>query len=420
MEKVKAILIGAGDRGNSYANYAINNPGTIEFVAVVNRSESKRKDFQKKHHIPDHMAFATWDEVFAKEKFADAVLICTNENYHYEPTLLAMEKGYHILLEKPITNEAQTSVEIGDLANKYDKAFMLCYVLRYTPFFYELKRIVEEGKIGEIKHIIHSENVGMAHYSHSFVRGLFGKEENAGPMILSKSSHDMDILNWIIGSRCTKISSFGTHSFFNAENAPKGAPDRCTDGCPVSDTCYFYAPRMYSSERSGFNTSMISLDQSPEGKMEALLTGPFGRCVYKCDNDVVDGQVINMQYENGATVAFCMSSYTMDCYRSIRIMGTTGEINGHFENNEIVITNFASGNQETIKVNTVVDRHGGGDYYIMNDFIKMIRNEAGSNRTAVEGAVDSHVMCFAAEKARKEGIVVDLDEFKEELRNSIS
>jgi len=420
MKKVTAILIGAGDRGaNAYASYALNNPGTIEFVAVAEKDEKKRKNFQKIHGIPDDMAFESWNGVFDKPKFADAVLICTNESYHYEPTLLAMEKGYHILLEKPITQQAHTCVEIGDLAAKYDKTFMLCYVLRYTPFFFELKRVIDEGRIGEIKHIIHSENVGMAHYSHSFVRGMFSKEENAGPMILSKCCHDMDILNWIVGAKCKKMTSFVTNTYFKPENAPAGAPERCTDGCPVSDTCYFYAPKMYSCERSGFNTSMISIDQSPQGKMEALMNGPFGRCVYKCDNNVVDGQVINMLYENGVTVAFCMSSYTMECYRAIRIMGTKGEINGNFENNEIVITNFATGNQETIKVSTVVDRHGGGDYFIMTDFIKMIRGGDGANRTAVDDAVDSHVMCFAAEKARHEGVIVDLDEYKEELRKKV-
>ncbi len=345
------------------------------------------------------------------------MLICTNESFHYEPTKLAIKKGYNILLEKPITQEAKTSVEIGDLAEKYDKVFMLCYVLRYTPFFAEIKRKLDEGAVGQIKNIVHSENTGIAHFSHSYVRGAFSKEANAGPMILSKCCHDMDILNWLVGSKCTVLSSFASETYFNEKNAPKGAPQRCTDGCPIADTCYYYAPKMYGAPRSGFNVDMISLDASPAGKIKALEEGPFGRCVYRCDNDVVDTQVINMLYANGMTVAFSMTAYAEDCYRTIRITGTKGEIEGNLEKNEFVIKEFTTGRHETVKVSTVLDRHSGGDYFIMTDFIKLVREGKTGGRTETRGAVDSHVMCFAAEKSRREGREIILTEYLKELRN---
>lgn len=421
MKKITAILIGAGDRGaNAYASYELNNPGTIEFVAVAEKNPEKRRHFQETHHIPDKFAFDNWDDLFAREKFADAVLICTNENFHYEPTLLAMKRGYNILLEKPITQQAETCVEIGDMAAQYDKVFMLCYVLRYTPFFSEIKRVLETGIIGKIKEITQCENTGIAHFSHSYVRGMFSKEVNAGPMILSKCCHDMDILNWLTGSKCKRLSSFSTPTSFNASNAPHGAPKRCTDGCPVSDSCYFYAPKLYSVPRSGFNVDMISLDKSPEGKMKALNEGPFGRCVYQCDNDVVDTQVINMEYEGGITVAFSMTAYAEECYRTIHITGTKGEIKGNLEKNEFVVKEFASGRHDTISVSTVLDRHSGGDYFIMTDFINLVREEKTGGRTAASEAVDSHVMCFAAEKSRKEGCVVVLEDYKDELRKALS
>lgn len=420
MKKITAVLVGAGDRGaNAYASYAINNPGTIQFVAVAEKDEEKRKHFQEVHHIPDEMAFSNWDDLFARGKLADAILICTNENYHYEPAKKAMEQGYHILLEKPITQEPVTSVEIGDLAANYDKVFMLCYVLRYTPFFAEMKRVLEEGAIGELKNIVQCENTGIAHFSHSYVRGMFSKEENAGPMILSKCCHDMDMLNWLTGSRCVRLSSFSTPTYFNKGNAPQGAPQRCTDGCPYSDSCYFYAPKMYSVPRSGFNVDMISLDPSPEGKMKALETGPFGRCVYHCDNNVVDTQVINMQYENGVTVAFSMTAYSEECYRTIRLTGTKGEIEGNLEKNEFVVKDFATGRHDIIQVSTVLDRHSGGDYFIMTDFIKLVREGKNGGRTSTRDAVDSHVMCFAAEVSRKEGREIDLEQYKEELRAKV-
>ena len=421
MKPITASLIGAGDRGtNAFGPYAVNNPGTIKFVAVVDIDEEKRKNFQKIHGIPDEMAFDNWDAFFAKGKVSDALLICTNEKFHYEPTKHAMKLGYHILLEKPITNEAVTCVEIGDMSDSYDKVFILGYILRYTPFFSELKRRVDEGAIGQIKTIVHSENVGIAHFSHSYVRGTFGETAIAGPMILSKCCHDMDILNWLTNSKCVKLSSFSTDTYFRAENAPAGAPKRCTDGCPVSDTCLYYAPKMYSAPRSGFNVEMISIDKSIEGRMKALAEGRFGRCVYHCDNDVVDSQVINMLYENGVTVAFSTTAYAEECYRFIRLTGTKGEIYGKLEANEFTVRDFASGRKETVRVSTVLDRHSGGDYFIMADLIRLIREGKTSGRTDARGAVDSHVMCFAAEKSRAEGREIVLEEYKQELRGLVT
>lgn len=420
MKVITAALIGAGDRGsNAYASYALNNPGTIKFVAVAEKDDEKRRHFQKLHGIPDDMAFSNWDDLFAKGKLADAMLICTNENYHYEPTKKAMEQGYHILLEKPITQEPETSVEIGQMAAEYGNTFMLCYVLRYTPFYAEIKKALDAGAIGQVKTIVALENTGIAHFSHSYVRGMFSREEIAGPMILSKCCHDMDILNWLAGSKCVKLSSYSTPTYFNPSNAPEGAPMRCTDGCPHSDTCYYYAPRMYSAPRSGFNVDMISLDKSPAGKMKALEDGRFGRCVYHCDNDVVDTQVINMQYENGVTVAFSMTAYSDKCYRTIKITGTEGELEGNLEENRFTIKHFATGRVDTIEVSTVADRHSGGDYFILTDFIKTVRDGTGNARTAVKDAVDSHVMCFASEVSRKSGEAVDMAEYRAQLEENL-
>ena len=417
MKVVTAVLVGAGDRGNAYANFAINNPGTIKFVAVAERNDERRQAFQKLHNIPDDMAFSSWDDLFAKGKIADAILICTNENFHYEPTKKAMELDYHILLEKPITNDAKTSVEIGDMAANYEKTFMLCYVLRYTPFFAEMKKVIEDGTIGEIRSIVHCEHTGMAHFAHSYVRGMFAKTANAGPMILSKCCHDMDILNWLVDSKCKKLTSYATQTYFKEENAPEGAPLRCTDGCVHSDSCYYYAPKVYSAPRSGFNVDMISIDKSPEGKAKALETGPFGRCVYHCDNDVVDTQIINMLYENGVTVSFSQTAYAEECHRTIRISGTKGEISGKLEENKFTIKDFASGKTTVVEVSTVLDRHSGGDYFIMSDFVKLIREGKVGGRTQAKGAVDSHVMCFAAELSQKEeGKEIVLEEYKQSLR----
>ena len=419
MNTIKAILIGAGDRGaNAYASYALNNPGTVQFVAVAEKSEERREHFQKVHGIPDERAFESWEDVFKREKFADAVLICTNESYHYGPAKAAMDRGYAIMLEKPITPTAKQSVEIGDLAQSYDKAFILCYVLRYTPFFTEIKRVIDSGAIGRVQCIVHCEHVGLAHYSHSYVRGVFAVEAESGPVILGKCCHDMDVLNWLADSKCVRLSSYSTEGYFSEKNAPPGAPARCTDGCPHAEDCYFYAPKLYFAPRSGFNVDTISLDTSPEGKMRALREGMHGRCVYRCDNDLAETQAVNMEYENGVIVSFSMTPFTQECYRSLHITGTKGEIVGNLEENAFTVRHIPSGRATVVNVSTVADRHSGGDYYIMTDFLRMVREGRTDGRTAVRNAVDSHVMCFAAEKSRRLGIPVVLEEFKSELRGA--
>ena len=184
--------------------------------------------------------------------------------------------------------KSRRRVEIGDLSANYDKVFILGYVLRYMPFFSEIKRVRDNGAIGKLKTVVHCENTGLAHYSHSYVRGTFGESATAGPTLLTKCCHDMDILNWLTDSKCVRLSSLAPDTYVRAENAPKGAPMRCTDGCPVSDTCCFYAPKMYSTPHPGFNVDMISVDKTPEGRMKTLSEGRFGRCVYHCENDVAD------------------------------------------------------------------------------------------------------------------------------------
>lgn len=413
MKKVTAVLLGAGNRGkDAYGAYALQHPDEIQFVAVAEPRNDRRQIFAKQHGIKNDMCFTDWRELLAKEKLADGILICTQDRMHIEPTVKALEKGYHVMLEKPMAADPKECVIMGEYAKKYGRIFLICHVLRYTRFFSILKRLLDENRIGRLISIQHNENVSYWHQAHSFVRGNWRNSSETNPMILAKCCHDMDIMLWLAGADCTKIASFGSLTHFKNENAPAGSPKRCTDGCPAQNECLYYAPNMYLKEEIDWPTATISEDTSLEARKKALMEGPYGRCVYKCDNDVVDHQVISAEFANQVTAAFTMCAFTNDCSRTIKLMGTGGEIRGAMEENEIEITDFLTGNKETIHINAPKLGHGGGDAGIMHEFVKYIQSvDLSCELTSASVSVQSHLMAFAAEKARLENKVVNMEEY---------
>jgi predicted dehydrogenase len=420
MSKVTAILLGAGGRGmGAYASYALKHPNELEFIAVAEPNKERREKFKKLHNLPDSMCFESWEELLAGPKLADAALICTQDRMHFKPTVMAIEKGYHILLEKPISPNPKECLIIGEKAKEHNKVLSVCHVLRYTSFFATLKKLLDDGRIGRLISIQHNENVGYWHQAHSFVRGNWRNSTESSPMILQKSCHDTDILLWLVGAECVRVSSFGSLTHFKSECAPEGAPMRCLDGCPEEDECPYYAPKIYLTDNTGWPTSVISEDTSIEARTKALKDGPYGRCVYHCDNDVVDHQVVNMEFSNEVTVAFTMCAFSNIINRTIKLMGTRGEIRGDMHRNEIEITDFNTGTVETIKLQDSEYGHGGGDYGIMRDFLKLVQQDGKvQGRTSASVSVQSHMIAFAAEKARVEKKIINIKEFMEEVKNN--
>lgn len=420
MKKMTAAVIGAGGRGNEYAQYAIDYPNELQITAVAEPDEERRKSFALRHQIESSRCYSGWEQLFSLPQIADAVIICTQDRMHFEPAVKALELGYHVLLEKPMSNDPRECVLLGEYSKRYDRVFSICHVLRYTPFFSAIKRLIGEGRIGRLMSIDLIENVGYWHHAHSFVRGNWRNSAESNPMILAKSCHDLDILVWLAGADCTRLSSFGSLTHFKKENAPDGAPFRCLDGCPASSECAYYAPDIYldlEDEASArIIRSAISSDTSNEGIVEALKNGPYGRCVYHCDNDVVDHQVVAMEFANEITATFTMSAFTTDGGRTLKLMGTRGQLRAHMAKNTIEITDFKTGGVETIELKASGQNHGGGDRGIMRDFTQLVRGDGRSESLSSAGvSVQSHVMAFAAEKSRLESKVVLIQDFMEEL-----
>lgn len=422
MEQIKAVLIGAGGRGaDTYANYILEHQSDIRLVAVCDPNIERQTRVKKQHKLEQEQCFNSWEELLDQPQLGDVAMICTQDNLHFEPAVKLMEQGYHLLLEKPMSNQLEECIKIVEAAKRYNKKVVVCHVLRYTPFFKQIKTLLHRGSVGKIMNVEHSENVAFWHYAMSYVRGAWAREEDSSPMILAKSCHDLDILNWLIEDECEKVASFGEISYFKKENAPKGAPKRCRDGCPQERTCPWFAPKFFMGNPKFLHQYTDTTEKDLiETKLEKLHQSPYGRCVYHCDNNVVDHQSTILKYKNGVTVTFTMTAFTHDCGRSIRIMGTQGELIGDMVKNEIIVKDYLSGITECYTIKSEEgDIHFGGDSRLMDDFVYCMKHDTIELTTSAKVSLMSHIMAFAAEKARKENKVIDLKEYFASLINTI-
>lgn len=412
MKQLKLGLIGAGERGaNCYAPYALKYPAEVKFVCVAEPLKARRDVFADAHGIGEAGRFSDWHEMLEQSGELDGVIVATQDRQHYEPAMAVIEKGLNLLLEKPMAETAEKTKEIVDAAGEKGVLLMVCHVLRHTPFFRAVKKVIDEGKIGKIQSIHHIENIGFWHYAHSYVRGNWRSSDETTPMIVAKCSHDTDILNYLLdGKRCTKISSFGSLSWFRPENAPEGAAKRCED-CIHNKSCMYSAYKYLEDRklRQNFRDIIKRTDDNDEF-LKYMLTTPYARCVYHCDNNVADHQVVMMEYEGGVTASWQASAFTMDTARQTKIMGTAGEIEGSIDEDRFIIRDFASGNETTVEVHIPKTLHSGGDECIMETFTNALRNPGEKNLMySAKLSLQGHVMAYAAEESRmKGGKVIEL------------
>ncbi len=413
MKPIRVALLGAGNRGRYvYAEYAKQRPTEMKIVAVAEPDDAKRAAIVKEHGVEERFACKDWKQLLGQPLDIDGIIIATQDTMHREPILAAMEKNYHILCEKPIVTTEEHSREIARKAEGFDKIFVIGHVLRYSPFFTRVKDILDSGELGELVGIELDECVGHIHQSHSFVRGHWRSKKDSSPMILAKSCHDMDMLCYLAGSMCDSLSSYGDLYHFKAENAPEGVPMRCLDGCPVEKACPYAAQKIYLGKNIDWPVNVITTDLSMEGRIRALQTGPWGRCVYHCDNDVVDHQVVQARFLNGVVATFTMSAFSMETHRTLRLMGTKAELKGDMEQGIIEIDVFSSRDHKTISIETSKEGHSGSDELFVADFIRQVRENDMEGKTSIKTSLQSHFMAFAAEKSRlANGEKIDIASF---------
>ena len=404
-EPLTAIVIGAGNRGNVYAAYALKHPDELKIVGFAEPIPFRSERFKNQYKIKDENCFVTWEHVFQRERFADVIIITTPDDLHYGPAMAGLAQGYDAILEKPVAQTWQECNDILKQSKKYNNIVAICHVLRYTPYFRKMKEVIDSGILGEIVSFQHFEPIQHIHMSHSYVRGIWNNEKKSNPGLLAKSCHDLDILRWMIGKPCKYVSSFGSLKWFKAENAPKGAPMRCTDGCPVEKQCPYSALKIYYRDQTYLHHMDLPdvKDKRPH-ILQNLKEGQYGRCVYHCDNDIVDHQVVNMEFEDEITAAFSMEAFTNYHGRRTRVMGSMGDIVGDME--DMFVANFPKNKIErwNVKENADISSgHGGGDFGLVRDFIQAVSQRKPELLTStIDASMESHLMGFQAEKSRHE------------------
>lgn len=411
---VRIAIAGVGSRGkNAYGLELLNMKDRAKVVAVADIDPERLALAGDAHGVPKEMRFSSAEAMLAMPKLADAMLVCTQDRQHVPHAVEALKKGYDVMMEKPISPKLEDLQEITKVARENGRRVVVCHVLRYTPFFQTIKKTIDSGVLGEIVSIQALENVRYWHQAHSFVRGNWRREEDTSPMILAKCCHDLDYLVWLCGRKCERVSSYGSLMYFKESNAPEGAALRCTQGCKAKDGCSYDAEKIYLTNKDTgilcgnveWPIDVLAENPTEEKVRHAIETGPYGRCVFHCDNDVVDHQIVNMQMEGGASLSLTMSAFTSIGGRTIKVMGTLGDLWGDMHENRIRIGVFGKEPQviDLGKEEKDFAGHGGGDRLLMEQFVDLMQGkEPDGTITTLETSVESHLVALAAEKSRLE------------------
>ncbi|MBE0695490.1 MAG: Gfo/Idh/MocA family oxidoreductase [Anaerolineaceae bacterium] len=413
---VTAVIVGAGGRGMTYAQFALAHPDRLQIVGAAEPRDWNRQQMADTYDLAQGAVFSDWRDLAARPRFADAAIIATQDAMHLEPAVALAKLGYAILLEKPMAPNEADCQRIVAAAKENGNLFAVCHVMRYTGYTQALKTFLDTGIIGEIISVEHLEPVGYWHQAHSFVRGNWRNSQESSFMLLAKSCHDLDWIRYIVGEPCLSLSSFGALSHFKKSQKPAAAGDaaRCLH-CAYELDCPYSAKKIYLGRldqgQFGWPVNVLTPEPTVETVTAALENGPYGRCVYECDNDVVDHQVVNMRFANEKTAVFTMTAFNKANNRKTRIFGTRGEIYGDGE--KIEHFDFLTDRTQVIDTNasdgSILGGHGGGDYGLMDHFVSAVaQNNPNLILSGADESLETHRMVFAAERARLENKVVDL------------
>jgi predicted dehydrogenase len=418
---VTVVIVGAGHRSLIYASYAKQHPEQLRIVGVVDPDSERRALTKKRFEFSEENCFATIDELISMPKLADAVINGTMDDLHVSTSIPLLKAGYDLLLEKPIGVSADEVLKLYEEAQHYGRKVMICHVLRYAPFYASIRQQIADGAIGDIVNVTTAENVSYHHMAMAYVRGKWGRLDKSGSsMLMAKSCHDLDVLSWMMGDvRPEKVSSFGSLQQFRPEKAPAGAGTRCLVDCSIEQSCPYSARKNYIEQRLWkayvtYNTH-LGVTMSDEDLAESLRNdSPYGRCVWHCDNDVVDHQTVIIEFEDGSTGTHVMTGGVSKPGRTIHIVGKKGEIQGEMEEGTYVIRHPDARqghvySEKRVELNVSHDMHGGGDLRLVADFVKVLNGSSPSiSSTSLEKSLHGHLIGFAADQSRLEQRTVEL------------
>ncbi len=440
---VTLALFGAGVRGElNLATLVRKHRDRLKFVAVAEPNDARRARFTETFNIPEKNAFSDWKDLVAEPQLADAVINTLPCRMHFESTIAALDAGYDILLDKPMALSPGECVLLTDTARELDLNLTISLQCRYNKIYSRMRGLLDGGRIGGIMNIDCAENIAYWHFILSYVRGIHHHSLLSHSFVMAKGVHDIDLISWFAGAPAARVSSFGSLSFFNAQNAPSGAPERCTDGCPVEDSCEFSAIKQFIKPgRPDIPYSLLtgmSLDAakdfirnprfwsmasivSPEdpgraGRRKALDETEYGRCVFRSGNDVVDHQTVSIEFENGVVASFSLSAFSLIWERTLNLHGTKGEIRSADFSGRLQLRTYnpARVSSERIRYHGIY--HGGGDEVLLLEFAQAIGSRGAETLTSAADCLESHLICFAAEQARASNKVVSMEELRKSSR----
>lgn len=408
----RIALLGAGNRGGDvYGALAARHPELVRVVALADPRPERRRVIGDALGLEAALRYRDWASLLADAARGavqlDAVVIATPDADHVAPAEAALALDLDVLLEKPIAPDPDGVARVERAAASSRGRVSVAHVLRHEPLFARLAQLLRDGAVGRVIGIDHVEHVGHWHFAHSYVRGAWRREADASPMLLAKACHDLDLLRWLVGERCERVASTGALHHFHAGSAPAGAPERCLDGCPVEASCPYSAPRVYL-ERYGarpvWPNLVLDPAPTPERLRDALAQGPYGRCVYRCDNDVADHQVVLLDFAGGVRASLTVSAFSAEITRTVRVWGTHGEVSGHMGRGALIWHDFRDGAEHHEQLAGAGDAHEGADRaFALDWFERVAGRRTGVAATALGVSLESHRMAFAAERARHAG-----------------
>ena len=412
MKKPRVVIVGCGNRGlDAYGSWIADHSEEVEVVGLVdpqpNRIALARRIFPQ---VKNSAVFKDWQDFLAHPAMADGVILATQDQQHREAAVACAHRGYHLLLEKPMAPTEEECREIVAEVLRTGIIFAVAHVLRYAPHFLEIHRLIREGAVGEVVTIQHAEDVAYWHMAHAFVRGNWRNQVGSSFMLLSKSCHDIDLLRYFTGRPCQRVQSFGSLLHFRREMKPKEAGKAlfCHE-CTFEPNCPYSSNKIYLRDRAakgyrGWPLNVLRDDPNEESISEVLREGPYGRCVYECDNDVVDHQVVNLEYEGGVTASFTMSAFNEGGRRTV-VQGTHGIIRA--VEGQIRVLDFLHDSWKEVTVELpqgTADRHGGGDGGLLEAWLSDLRTgKRELIRSGAEESLETHLTTFAAERSRRHG-----------------
>lgn len=423
-QPVTAVIVGGGHRAIIYGDYSLKHPEQLKIVGVADPDAERREAIAKRYGFSEEFCFESSDELAKHPKFADAIINGTMDHQHFDTSVPLLELGYDMLLEKPFAVSEEEMHKLLGVIRKHGNKVMICHVLRYTPFYLGIKERIASGELGDIINIQLVEDVSYHHLSTSYVRGKWANSDICKTsMLLAKSCHDIDIMTWLMGNDLpVSVSSVGGKYQFRPENAPANAGTQCLVDCPLVDECRYSAKKIYLEHPDRWscyvwakfeNRDFVSLE---EKEAELKNGSPYGRCMYKCDNNVVDHQSVLVNFASGATGTHNMTGGAAESKRTIHVIGTKGEISGTFEYNEFTVKKIAAEEEcgfvtETVNIKDL-EGHGGGDDGLTADFIKFISTDEQSlSCTSIYNSIAGHLTVFLADKSREEGGQIQFCDF---------